>query len=69
MSFYMDESLDSAINHYLSYQEEKEAKYPTCARCGEPIFEEYYECEKWEMYCEDCAEEWLQEHKHPVNVE
>lgn len=40
-----------------------------CSFCGEPL---YYDDEYWELddeiFCEDCAEKWLDEHKHWVSA-
>lgn len=40
----------------------------TCSQCGEMLYEgnEYWELED-EIYCEDCAEEWLSLHKNWVS--
>ena len=39
-----------------------------CSFCKEPL---YYDDEYWELdgeiFCEECAEEWLSEHKHWVS--
>lgn len=70
MAFYMNESLESATNRYLAEQETREAKLPICDCCGEPIQDDYYyECEPWQKYCEECAEEWLYYHRHEVTIE
>ena len=40
-----------------------------CCSCGEPL---YYDDEYWELddqiYCEDCAQEWLDGHKNWVSA-
>lgn len=70
MPYYMNESLESATNRYLAEQESKLDSLPVCDYCGEPIQDDYYyECEQYQMFCEDCAEEWLRNRRHPIPTE
>lgn len=40
-----------------------------CCFCKEPLYfdDEYWELDD-EIYCEDCANDWLAEHKHWVSA-
>ena len=42
-------------------------KRPTCDRCHEKIQDEYaYEIEPGELWCENCANEWVKEQRKDV---
>ena len=60
-------------NYTLFEQHEAEeerllARCPTCDRCGEKITDEYgYEIEPGELWCSDCAEEWLKDQRKDID--
>lgn len=45
------------------------AKRPVCAKCGEPIQDEYaYDInDDGQLFCEECKDEWLEEHQVDVD--
>ena len=49
---------------------EPEGSKCRCKACGEELFEddEYFELDD-EIYCENCAEEWLEGHKNYVSAD
>lgn len=59
--------LDMSLQEHLRIEEEKEAELPICPRCGEHIVEGYgYEVEPWSIWCEECAEDWLQKQRREL---
>ena len=59
--------LNMSLNEYLYEQEKAEQRLPICDKCGEPIYGGYYwEVENYQMYCQDCAEEWLQSRRFEI---
>lgn len=60
-------------NYTLFEQHEAEeerllARCPTCDRCGEKITDEYgYEIEPGELWCRECAEEWLKDQRKDID--
>ena len=67
MSYHWTGNLDEDIFQHLRDEQNAESKRPVCSSCGEPILgDDYWECEPGEMYCEDCKDEWLEEHRHAV---
>ena len=67
--FYMDCSLDEAINRYHADQERAELDAPKCDKCGEPLGGYYYEIEDWSRWCENCADEWFSDRRHETPEE
>lgn len=65
-------SLDAALDRYLTtppedYEQESNLK---CCECGNDIYpgEEYYDFDG-DIFCEDHAKEWLEEHKKYAEYE
>ena len=54
---YVKDNYDLFLEHEME-QENRLAKLPKCAWCGEPIGDEYcYELSKGELVCESCIEQ------------
>lgn len=65
----MDEArFAQELDRWLTTPPGEEKTACKCSFCGEPL---YYDDEYWELddeiFCEDCAEKWLEEHKHWVS--
>ena len=59
--------LDAALDRYLTTPPEPKATKCKCCKCGEDLYPdyEYFELDD-EIYCEDCASEWLSGHRNWV---
>ena len=67
MAYHWTGNLDEDIFQHLRDEDIEVSKLPVCSCCGEPLQGDYYwECEPWEMYCEDCANDWMLDHRHAV---
>lgn len=55
------------LDRYLTTPPEPEESQCICCSCKEPLYpdEEYYELDD-EIYCEYCAEKWLEGHRNWV---
>lgn len=59
--------LNMSLAEHLQNEEDAEKRLPNCDCCGDPIYGgEYWEVEPWKMYCEDCKDKWLDEHRHQI---
>lgn len=51
------------LDKFLDEEEKSEAALPICECCGDKIYEDHgYEIDG-ELYCEDCAMDWMKDHK------
>lgn len=60
MSNYLPDNYD-LFERYQARQEKELQKLPCCANCCEPITDEYAYQIEGDLFCWNCAEEWLRE--------
>ena len=68
MSVLMTDDPAADWQRYCDENEERAKKYPICSCCGQHIFDYIYRLDG-EIYCDDCALDWLKKQREEITTD